>query len=78
MTNFVGLVQLKNYAKPGVLWREIKILGKERKRNLLDLKFWFFALGTLLVPRSVLIFLVDNYKAKVMSQQLGSINFNQQ
>jgi hypothetical protein len=76
LTNFMGLVQLKNYAKPGVLWREIKILARERKKNLLDLKFWFFALGTLLTPRFVLIPLVDWYKLNVIASQLKRIQFN--
>ncbi|MFC1623227.1 glycosyltransferase family 2 protein, partial [Patescibacteria group bacterium] len=64
LTNFMGLVQLKNYANPGVLRREIGILVKERRKNLLDLKFWFFVLGTVLTPRFVLISLVDWYKSK--------------
>ncbi len=76
LTNFVGLVQLKNYGKPGVLWREIKILVKERPKNLLDYKFWFFSVGTLTLPRRILIHLVDWYKSKVMSQQLQGIRFN--
>lgn len=74
-TNYVGLVQLKNYTKPGVLFREIKILVENRKRNLLNLKFWFFALGTLLAPRFVLILLVDWYKAHVNSKKIPEIKF---
>ncbi|MFC1644686.1 glycosyltransferase family 2 protein [Patescibacteria group bacterium] len=76
LTNFMGLVQLKNYANPGVLRREIGILVKERKKNLLDLKFWFFVLGTVLTPKFVLIPLVDWYKSKVNSKLLVDISFN--
>ena len=76
LTNFMGLVQLKNYGKSGVLWKEIKILIKERKKNLLDLKFWFFALGTLLIPKFILRRLVDIYKSKVNSNSIRDVNFN--
>jgi len=76
LTNFMGLVQLKNYGNPGVLWREIKILIKERPRNIFSLKFWFFTLGTLLVPKFTLIPLVDWYKSKIVASKLGKIKFN--
>jgi len=75
LTNFMGLVQLKNYGKRGVLWKEIKILTKERPKNLLDLKFWFFAIGTSLAPRFILIPLVDWYKANIISKNLANIKF---
>lgn len=75
LTNFIGLVQLKNYAKPGVLLKEIKILLRERKKNILDLRFWFFALGSLLTPRFILMPAVDWYKTGVNSRKLANINF---
>lgn len=75
LTNFVGLVQLKNYANRGVLFREIKILAKNRKRNLFDLKFWFFVIGTLLMPRQILTPLVDWYKARVNLNIVPKIKF---
>jgi len=75
-SHYVGLVQLKNYAKPGVLWREILLLVKYRKKNLLTPLFWFFSIGCLIVPRRILIWLVDTYKLRVNSKLLGSIEFN--
>jgi glycosyltransferase involved in cell wall biosynthesis len=76
LSNFMGLVQLKNYGKPGVLWREIKILAKERRKNLFNLKFWFFVLGTLLTPRFILRPLVDWYKNRINSKLVSIITFN--
>lgn len=76
LTNFMGFVQLKNYAKRGTLIREIKIFIKNRKRNMFDLKFWFFALGALFIPRMVLIPLVDWYKSKVNSKIVPKIKFD--
>jgi hypothetical protein len=75
-SHYVGLVQLKNYGKPGVLWREILLLIKYRKKNLLAPLFWFFSIGCLVIPRSFLIWLVDTYKLRVNSKLLGSIEFN--
>lgn len=71
--NFVGLVQLKNYSTFNNLIREIFILLKSRPINLLDLRFWFFSLGTILVPRRILIWLVDDYKRKFLSRRLKNI-----
>ena len=76
LTNFMGLVQLKNYAKSGVLLKEIKILLRERRKNMLDLKFWFFVLGTVLTPRFILIPLVDWYKSNVIASKLVCTRFN--
>ena len=75
-SNYVGLVQLKNYAKPGVLWREILLLVKYRKKNLYAPLFWFFSIGCLIIPRIILVKLVDQYKIKVNSNLLQSIKFN--
>jgi len=71
--NFVGLVQLKNYSTFKNLLREIFILLKLRPANLLDPKFWFFSLGTILIPRKLLISLVDNYKNKILLRRLKNI-----
>ena len=76
LSTAIGLVQLKNSAKPGVLWREILLLVKYRKKNLLTPLFWFFSIGCLIIPRRILIWLVDTYKLRVNSKLLGSIEFN--
>lgn len=74
-TNYLGLVQIKNYGKPGILFKEMKILTKNRWQNLFSLKFWFFTLGTSIVPRSILTRLVDSYKnrinARIIKKQIG-------
>jgi len=71
--NFVGLVQLKNYSTFKNLLREILILIKLRPLNLLSPAFWFFSLGTILIPRKILIPLVDYYKNKILSRRLKDI-----
>jgi len=75
-TNFEGLIQIKNYSNLKNLIREICILIVLRPSNLLNIKFYFFSLGTLLTPRKLLRWLVDNYKDKILSRKLRDIVIN--
>ncbi len=74
--NYVGLVQLKNFAKYKYLLREIYYLVKFRPKNLINLQFWFFSLGTMIIPAQILIPMVDYYKNYFNSQNLPKINFS--
>lgn len=76
LTNYLGLIQLKNYAQPGVLWREIKILAHHRPKNLLTPKFYFYALITLFTPRFILRKLTDWYKIHLLAPRLPKIKFS--
>ena len=71
--NFVGLVQIKNYGKTSWLLREIKLLIKYNRRNIFDPRFWFFSIGTLILPRFMLVPLVDFYKEHILSKSLNNI-----
>lgn len=71
--NFVGLVQIKNYGKTRWLIREIMLLIKYNRLNLVDPQFWFFSIGTLALPKSVLAPLVDFYKGHILSKTLTGI-----
>lgn len=73
--NYVGLVQLRNYARYRVLLREIWYLLKYRWQNIFSLQFWFFSLGCILMPARILIPLVDWYKNAVYSKSLTHIKF---
>ena len=74
--NYVGLVQLRNYAKYRYFIREIWYLIKYNWTNLFQPSFWFFSLGCILTPASILIPLVDWYKNKIYSQSLKIIIFH--
>ena len=74
-TNYVGLVQIRNYGKYSWVVREILLLIKYRLVNLLNPAFWFFSLGTLVVPPSILIPMVDWYKNKIYSSMLTDVKF---
>jgi len=62
LTNFICLVQIKNWGTYKALFREIWYYIKYRPINLLRLDFWFFTLGTLLTPRFILRKMVQLYK----------------
>ncbi|MBM3255672.1 MAG: glycosyltransferase family 2 protein, partial [Candidatus Omnitrophica bacterium] len=69
--NYIGLVQIKNYAfSYRYLLREILLLIKYRWQNLLNPAFWFFSLGTIILPKRVLIKLVKIYKDRLNSKML--------
>ncbi len=76
--NFVGLAQLRNFARPGVLRREILFMAREYPANLLNPAFYLFSLGSMLIPRWLLRRLVDAYKNSVAAkdERLKEIRFN--
>jgi glycosyltransferase involved in cell wall biosynthesis len=76
--NYVGLVQIKNYSYFKYLIREIFYLVKFRWQNLFCLQFWFFSLGTVIMPPQLLIPMVDWYKNKVNSLNFKNIKFEYQ
>lgn len=69
-SHYEGLVQLKNYAKKGVLQKEIAILIINNWHNLYKIRFWIYTLITLLIPRKILISLTDIYKKNFLSRRI--------
>jgi len=74
--NYVGLIQIRNYSKFKYLLREIFLLLKYRWKNIYNPIFWFYTLGTLLIPPFLLIPLVDWYKSAINSKVISKINFS--
>ena len=73
--NYIGLVQIRNYARYRYLLREIWLLLKYRWQNIYSPSFWFFSLGCIAMPPFALIPLVDWYKRRINSRKLKFINF---
>jgi glycosyltransferase involved in cell wall biosynthesis len=73
--NYVGLVQIRNYAEFKYFLREIWFLLKYRWENVWSPTFWFFSLGCLITPPFLLILLVDWYKNEINSRNLSQIKF---
>jgi len=76
--NYIGLIQIKNYSTLKNLLREIYYLIKFRPKNLFSPLFWFFSLGTIIIPPFILIPLVDWYKNQIYSKDLKHIKFSYQ
>lgn len=74
-THYTGLVQLKNFAPPGALLKEIFILLKNHWQSIFQPKFWFYVLITILIPRGLLIAITDNFKRYILSKRLDIIKF---
>ncbi|PIP32286.1 hypothetical protein COX23_05575 [Candidatus Gottesmanbacteria bacterium CG23_combo_of_CG06-09_8_20_14_all_37_19] len=75
--HYTGLVQLKNFGPPGTLTKEIIIHVKYYWPSLFNLKFWFYVLVTILLPRKILLFLSDNFKRIILSKTIPQIEFKQ-
>jgi hypothetical protein len=73
--NYVGLVQIRNFGKYTWLLREIGFLLKYRWQNLFSIPFWFFSLGCVMIPPSLLIRMVDAYKRRFLSTAIGPVDF---
>lgn len=74
-SNHVGLVQIKSYGGMYFLLREIGYLLKYKISNVLDVRFWFFSLGSILVPGSLLGKMADYYKNRINSKIMKEIHF---
>jgi glycosyltransferase involved in cell wall biosynthesis len=74
-SNYVGLVQIKSYAGMYFLLREIGYLLKYRISNILSVRFWFFSLGSIVVPSFLLGKMADYYKNRINSRILEEIHF---
>ncbi|MDD5489637.1 MAG: glycosyltransferase family 2 protein [Candidatus Moranbacteria bacterium] len=73
--NYVGLVQIRNYAKYRYLLREIWYLLKYRWQNIYVPQFYFYSVICLMAPPFVLTRLTDWYKNKILSRKLRNIKF---
>ena len=73
--NYIGLVQIRNYSKFGYLIREIRLLLKYRIMNIFSFSFWFFSLGCIVMPPTLLIPLVDWYKNRINYKRIKEIRF---
>ncbi|MFH1848099.1 MAG: glycosyltransferase family 2 protein [Candidatus Omnitrophota bacterium] len=71
--NYIGLVQVKNYGGLKALLREIFYLVKYRWQNVFSFRFWFFTLGTMLVPGAILRRMAAGFKSGINSRLLKDI-----
>ena len=70
-TNYIGLIQIKNYGYFKDLITDIYYLVKFRPINLSSPKFWFYVIGLIFLPRFCIIKLIDFYKNKILKSQIS-------
>lgn len=75
LTNYLGLIQLKNYAKRGVFEKEVKIMLDKYPQNRKSLKLWLMIAGLYLTPRSVNRKVTDYIKTNYIAKKLPNISF---
>jgi len=70
--NYLGLIQIKNFGNFRALILEILYLVRYRWMNIFCFRFWFFSLGTILIPSFILLPLSDFFKEQVLSRTIRS------
>lgn len=70
--DIIGLVQIKNYGKKYSYYREIFYYIKDNPMNLCRIKFWVITLGTFIIPKKILIQLVNWYKNRILHKKLNN------
>ncbi|MFC1711118.1 glycosyltransferase [Patescibacteria group bacterium] len=68
--HYLGLLQIKNFGKYSQLLKEIYYHIKYYPLSLLRIDFWFISLITIIVPKKVLVFLVDNFKKLFLAKTI--------
>lgn len=74
-TNYIGLLQIKNYGNYLSLYREIYFLLKYRPVNIFNPKFWLFTTFVIFTPKFISKNLTDWVKEKINSKLIGQIYF---
>lgn len=74
--NYIGLVQIRSFGGIRFTLREIYYLIKLRWENIFNLQFWFFSLGVIIMPTSLLQKAVVYFKNRVNRSFLKNIRIN--
>jgi len=74
-TNFVGLIQIKNFSSQINTLKEVVILLKYRWQNIFDARFWFYSVISIFVPALILRRMTDWYKNKIHATSVPPIQF---
>lgn len=72
--NYVGLVQIRTYAKYRYFLREVFYMVRIRPLNLLSITYWMSIVPLAILPRRIIQFLVDNYKTRYLSRKLLDVH----
>ena len=71
--NFVGLIQIRSFGRYRYFLRELGVMIYARRMNIVDPRFVLTAIGLAVLPRRLTIFLVSNFKSKVIGKTLTNV-----
>jgi glycosyltransferase involved in cell wall biosynthesis len=71
--NFVGLIQIRSFGRYRYFLRELGVMIYARRMNVVDPRFVLTAVGLAVLPRRLTIFLVSNFKSKVIGKTLTNV-----
>lgn len=71
--NYVGLVQIRTYAKYQYFLRECAYTMRIRPLNILSVKYWASVGALAVLPRHIIQILVDSFKNRYLSKQLVGV-----
>lgn len=74
-TNYIGLLQIKNFDNSYRLYREIYFLLKYRPKNIFSFKFWIFIIFVVFTPKFISKNLSDWAKENINSKFIKNISF---
>lgn len=68
-----GILQIKNYGQTKYYYREVFLYIKYRPNNLISSKFYIYVLGSLVLPRRMLIKMISYYKNYILSKGMKNV-----
>ena len=71
--NFVGLIQIRSFGRYRYFLRELGVMIYARRMNIVDPRFVLTAIGLAVLPRRITIFLVSNFKSKIIGKTLTNV-----
>ena len=72
--NYIGLVQIRTYAKYKYFLRESIYMVRIRPFNIFSFRYWVSVIGLAILPRRIIQLLVDNYKTRILSRKLIDVH----
>jgi len=68
-----GILQIKNYGQKKYYYREVLLYIKYRPMNLLSIRFYMYVLGSLIIPKRLLIKIISHYKNYILHRGMRDV-----
>ncbi|MHB1679009.1 MAG: glycosyltransferase [bacterium] len=68
-----GILQIKNFGQTKYYYREILLYIRYRPKNLISIRFWAYTLGSLFMPKRLLIKIISYYKNNILAKGMKNV-----